>query len=297
MNLPYCPGFIYAAYASDDTSEETTITAYTSMPMFLADYIHVYDVSSRGSQVPEKNNTCIKEMSIAADPERMERQEIILKSGLERKDVESNIQQGSMSMVSPTISEILKANNLADFKTIEDGISQGQEDKRKDYEERAKQKENMTKGEHIGVSRKIFEDENVENTAYHERVKDAVSKNTDVEFQPELEKEDIENEATDNRGNQFKSKVTNNKETKAKYTPNHNNKEADWSMFVENSYRHDLKTRMKPVGFPFKEDPPATTLTAIEMSKSRKLKISSQKFPCYIPKARTKVILIYVLHY
>ena len=62
-------------------------------------------------------------------------------------------------------------------------------------------------------------------------------------------------------------------------------------MFEENSYQHDLKTRMKPVGFPFKKDPPARTLTAIEVSESKKLKISAQKFPCYIPKARIKVLL------
>ena len=41
---------------------------------------------------------------------------------------------------------------------------------------------------------------------------------------------------------------------------------------------------MTPIGFPLEGDSPSKNLTSIERTKSKKLNISSQKFPCFMPK-------------
>ena len=50
LNLPYSPGFIYAAYESEAGSEVTEWTLYHSMPKFLEHHIYVLDVSGKEYQ-------------------------------------------------------------------------------------------------------------------------------------------------------------------------------------------------------------------------------------------------------
>ena len=43
--MPYHPGFIFAAFESADWSQDATVNVFNTMPAFLADHIHVLDVS------------------------------------------------------------------------------------------------------------------------------------------------------------------------------------------------------------------------------------------------------------
>ena len=43
--MPYHPGFIFAAFETDDGSQDETVNVFNTMPAFLADHIHVLDVS------------------------------------------------------------------------------------------------------------------------------------------------------------------------------------------------------------------------------------------------------------
>ena len=53
----------------------------------------------------------------------------------------------------------------------------------------------------------------------------------------------------------------------------------------ESSKKCSDSKNMTPIGFPLKGNPPSKSLTTIENIKYKKLNISSQKFPCFMPKS------------
>ena len=261
QKFPYHPGFIYAAYASEDGSQEITVTPYYSMPMFLESYIHGLDVSNRETKIPDedikaekiKDTKGIEEADFSSQKDN-------LKADQERDEDENDVRE---TRVSAKISEDNKAKMIAD-----------PERKREEEEN------DVTKGRQTRVPAKIDGESMSEEEGNGVEVSQKSEKNVHADQQRE--------EAAVSRGNKLRIKVPNDNRSNINY---HNKKESDQPFSKESLDQFEVKTKKKPVGFPLKGEPGSKTLTAIEFSTSKKLKISSQKFPCYIPKIKNKVIL------